>query len=81
MVAADQPDLPDGLERRVMRSQLAELPAEQRDALFLAYYADMTAEQIAIRRGVPVGTVKGRLRLGLAKLRGGAAEPATAAAA
>jgi RNA polymerase sigma-70 factor (ECF subfamily) len=35
----------------------------------MAYWGGMTAEQIAERSGVPVGTVKSRIRLGLMKLR------------
>ena len=81
IVAGEQVEAPDGIERQAMRSLLTQLPAEQRDAIFLAYYADMTAEQIAVRGGVPLGTVKGRLRLGLAKLRAGVREPVAASAA
>jgi RNA polymerase sigma-70 factor (ECF subfamily) len=57
------------LERTVLRELLADLPREQRDAIFLAYFEDLTAEQIASRVGVPLGTAKSRTRLGLAKLR------------
>jgi RNA polymerase sigma-70 factor (ECF subfamily) len=35
----------------------------------LAYWGGMTADQIAKRSGVPLGTAKSRIRLGLAKLR------------
>ena len=46
----------------------AEAPAA---AVFLAYYADMTHPEIAAHAGAPIGTVKGRIRLGLEKLRDG----------
>ena len=57
------------LERTALRELLATLPREQRDTIFLAYFEDLTAEQIAARVGAPLGTVKSRTRLGLAKLR------------
>jgi len=57
-------------ERRAVRSALRGLPASQREALVLAYWGGMTAEQIAVRERIPLGTAKSRIRLGLAKLRG-----------
>jgi RNA polymerase sigma-70 factor, ECF subfamily len=61
-------DLP-GVERLAVRSLLAGLPHDQREAVVLSYFAGMTHEQIAAASGAPLGTVKGRLRLGLEKLR------------
>ena len=55
--------------RSDVRSALAELPADQRQAIELAYYGGMSAAEIASSMGTPVGTVKTRLRLGLSKLR------------
>jgi RNA polymerase sigma-70 factor (ECF subfamily) len=49
------------------------LPDPQREALVLAHWGGLTMAEIAKRTGVPLGTVKGRLRLGLEKL---AAAPA-----
>ncbi len=50
----------------------------------LAYWGGLTADQIAARAGVPLGTAKSRIRLGLAKLRTEVADafagPAAAAA-
>ncbi len=48
---------------------LKELPEPQRNALVLAYWGGLTANQIADREQVPLGTAKSRLRLGLARLR------------
>jgi RNA polymerase sigma-70 factor (ECF subfamily) len=62
-----------------VRRLLADLPRPQREVLELAYFRGLTHTQIAERLGVPAGTVKGRLRLGIAKLRrgwdAGGAEP------
>jgi RNA polymerase sigma-70 factor (ECF subfamily) len=58
-----------GETERAVRRLLAELPAEQRQVLELAYFWGLSQQQIASRLEVPVGTVKGRLRLGIAKLR------------
>jgi RNA polymerase sigma-70 factor (ECF subfamily) len=52
-----------------VRAALGELPATQREALVLAYWGGLTAEEIARRTGAPLGTAKSRLRLGLTKLR------------
>ena len=48
---------------------MAELPREQYDALRLAYFEGLAHTEIALRLGVPLGTVKGRMRLGLDKIR------------
>jgi RNA polymerase sigma-70 factor (ECF subfamily) len=56
-------------ERRAVRGAVAALPEFQREAVVLAYWGGLTAEEISRRRRVPLGTVKSRIRLGLAKLR------------
>ena len=56
------------IQRDAVREAVARLPIEQRQAIELAYYAGYTCREIAGRAGVPVSTVKGRLRLGLEKL-------------
>jgi RNA polymerase sigma-70 factor (ECF subfamily) len=52
-----------------VRGLLAELPTDQRRVIELAYFAGFTHTQIADMLTIPVGTVKGRMRLGLEKLR------------
>jgi RNA polymerase sigma-70 factor (ECF subfamily) len=80
---ADRPD--DALERNAdragARDALRELPQAQREALVLVYWGGMTAEQIATRERIPLGTAKSRIRLGLAKLRAEIAAVAAPAAA
>jgi RNA polymerase sigma-70 factor (ECF subfamily) len=48
---------------------MAELPEAQREALSLAYFDGLSHTEIANRLDVPVGTVKGRIRLALDRLR------------
>jgi RNA polymerase sigma-70 factor (ECF subfamily) len=52
-----------------VRVALGQLPEEQRGALTLAFFAGLTHEQVARRQGVPVGTAKTRIRLGMKRLR------------
>jgi RNA polymerase sigma-70 factor (ECF subfamily) len=56
-------------DRTAVRAALRKLPDAQREALVLAYWGGLTADQIARRADVPLGTAKSRIRLGLAKLR------------
>jgi RNA polymerase sigma-70 factor (ECF subfamily) len=52
-----------------LRTALDGLPAEQRQAIELAYFGGRTYREIATMTGVPLGTANGRLRLALARLR------------
>ena len=52
-----------------LRTALDGLPAEQRQAIELAYFGGRTYREIATLTGVPLGTANGRLRLALARLR------------
>jgi RNA polymerase sigma-70 factor, ECF subfamily len=52
-----------------VRAALAELPAEQIDLLKQAFYDGLSHREIAQRTGVPLGTVKSRIRLAFGKLR------------
>jgi RNA polymerase sigma factor (sigma-70 family) len=52
-----------------VRDALAELPAEQREALALAYFGGYTQREVASLVGVPLGTVKSRMFAGTQKLR------------
>jgi RNA polymerase sigma-70 factor (ECF subfamily) len=56
-------------EARRLGAALIALPPEQRAAIELAFFAGLTHDQIAERSGVPLGTIKGRVRLGLRRLR------------
>ena len=57
------------LDREAVRGAMTSISAVQREAIELAYFGGLTQTEIAERTGVPLGTVKGRLRLGLQGLR------------
>ena len=57
-------------EAASIRAALETLPVEQSRVLELAYFAGFTQAEIAEMLSTPIGTVKGRMRLGLEKLRG-----------
>jgi RNA polymerase sigma-70 factor, ECF subfamily len=52
-----------------VRSILNKLPADQRQAIELAFFNDLTHHEIAAQLGQPLGTIKARIRRGLLKLR------------
>jgi RNA polymerase sigma-70 factor, ECF subfamily len=69
-----QPDDPadvvtDVIRAARLRRAVRDLPSDQREAIALAYWGGMTAEQVARRNGIPHGTAKSRIRIGLTKLR------------
>ena len=54
---------------QLLRASLATLPDAQAEVIALACYGQLSHTEIAAQLGLPAGTVKGRMRLGLSKLR------------
>ncbi len=69
--AAERTDVLVGArdEAREIRAALGDLPREQSRVIELAYYGGFTHAEIAEMLDTPVGTIKGRMRLGLQKMR------------
>jgi RNA polymerase sigma-70 factor (ECF subfamily) len=65
-------------EARQVRTALRDLPPDQRQVIELAYFGGFSHSQIAEMLKLPAGTVKGRMRLGLTKLRIALGDPAGA---
>lgn len=72
----NDPDPPDpeeqaelSMDRKVVQGALEELPSDQRQALFLAFFKGYSHQQIAELLQQPLGTVKTRIRLAMQKLR------------
>ena len=67
------PDIWDDVVGRIdaaaVRDALGRVPAAQREVIELAYFAGRTQQEIASQVGIPLGTVKSRVRLGLLALR------------
>jgi RNA polymerase sigma-70 factor (ECF subfamily) len=57
-----------------VRGAIGQLPGDQSRVIELAYFGGFSHSEIAQMLGVPLGTVKGRMRLGLEKIRGELAE-------
>ncbi|MEO6301153.1 MAG: sigma-70 family RNA polymerase sigma factor [Paracoccaceae bacterium] len=69
----DEPDQADiyqaAEETRVLGAALASLPEKQRLMIQRAFYGDLTHTEIAAETGLPLGTIKSRIRLALDRLR------------
>ncbi len=61
-------DVSATLTREEMRAAVDTLPQDQKRAIELAYFEGLTHGEIAERESTPLGTIKGRIRLGLRKL-------------
>lgn len=71
----EAPDMPDqGIDAEKLRAgvtaALEALPPDQREAIRMAFFLGYTHSQISQETGLPMGTVKSRIRLAFARLRG-----------
>lgn len=70
---AEEPDQADVLtlqqESKALGAALANLPEAQRELIEKAYFGDLTHSEIAAETGLPLGTIKSRIRLALDRLR------------
>jgi RNA polymerase sigma-70 factor (ECF subfamily) len=64
-----QEDMENDMQRARIRRAVDELPADQREALLLAYFKGYSHRQIAELLDQPIGTIKTRIRLAMQKLR------------
>jgi RNA polymerase sigma-70 factor (ECF subfamily) len=71
--AGQQPDVWEEAWRdeqhRIIRTVLDQIPTDQRQVIELAYFGGYTHVEIAEQWHIPLGTVKGRMRLGLQKMK------------
>ena len=56
-------------ETNLLTQAMLALPSQQRDLIKKAYFGDLSHSEIATETGLPLGTIKSRLRLALSKLR------------
>ena len=63
------PEVARAADAKAVRAAMDVLPAAQREVIEWAYFGGLTQTDIAERAGVPLGTVKGRVRLALQALR------------
>jgi RNA polymerase sigma-70 factor (ECF subfamily) len=70
---ADESVLEDSLQqretRRIVRDVMADLPPDQADVVSQSFFEDRPHVEIAERLGIPLGTVKSRLRLAMKRIR------------
>ncbi len=71
MPAGERPDreVERGEDARQVRDALGQLPPDQRRVIELAYFGGFSHSEIATMLDLPAGTVKGRMRLGLTRMR------------
>jgi RNA polymerase sigma-70 factor (ECF subfamily) len=62
-------------ESEALLSSLRRLPEGQAEVIVLAFYGELSHSEIAAQLSLPTGTVKGRMRLGLKKLRAEMSDP------
>jgi RNA polymerase sigma-70 factor (ECF subfamily) len=69
----EEPDQADSLalqqETRALEDAMASLPDKQRELIEKAYFGDLSHSEIAAETGLPLGTIKSRIRLALDRLR------------
>ena len=69
----EEPDQDDVIvlqqETELLGRAMAELPAAQRELIERAYFGELTHSEIAAETGLPLGTIKSRIRLALERLR------------
>ena len=61
--------LPPEEQRRLLKTAIEALTIDERRAIEMAYFDELTYAEVAERLGAPLGTIKTRIRSGLAKLR------------
>ena len=70
---ADSPEsseqLLEGQRAKAVRAAMENLPQDQRDVIFLSFMEGLAHAEISERLGLPLGTVKSRIRLGFQRLR------------
>jgi RNA polymerase sigma-70 factor (ECF subfamily) len=71
-------DLFAQLDAEQLRKALGELPEEQRSLIELAFFSNVTHEGLAAATGLPLGTIKWRIRAGLRKMRESLSDRVTA---
>ena len=66
------------IDAQRVRTALAELPSDQREPIELGFFGGITHEEISRRSGIPLGTIKTRIRSGLRRLRSALDQAVTA---